>query len=732
MKKKHTFIFLSGLVFIILIYANGIRAPFYFDDTEVINKSIKVDSLSPKNLLHAFTATSVKHRPVSLFSLVVDYHFSKEERTARFHVVNIIIHILSFVFIFLFLRTLLGLPAVPEKYRDRAFSLALIASFVWAIHPIQTQAVTYIVQRMTSLCTLFYFLSLFLYLKARTQKRIWFYLGSGAAFLLALGSKEIGATLPIAVILIEVLFFRPNKKKLAAILLLAVISTAIVSYVMVGDLWTGLFQSLKNDKYSNRTFLISERLMTEPRVFLHYISLALFPFYTRYILDYDFPPSHSLFDPPSTFLSALFLLASVIGAVVLAKKQKLLAFAILCFWLGHAIEGSIFNLEIAFEHRMYLPSVFLIFLAVLVGTDLAEKIKIPRRAAAVFLGVLIAFLGINTVLRNELWTDPIRFLSHNIAKTPKNYRPYHNLGAMYGIKGDYKTALPYFQKALSLFARAPIVYAGIGVCYFGLKNYEAAVPYLSRTLEMGLTKPDIYASLSVSYLRLKKYEPAIDTAVQALNKYPDDMKIMAVAGCLYYISVQELGNQAGEILKKSGFDESRAFSLLDEAYALGNRDRDVFINLPPAFAKAAQKTSSAERQTSWMRKAEQVALEGTRAFPQDPDIRNNLIGIYLMSGRWKLALDLPELSPDDLNKLSLHLLKAGLYNESLDVLKKTEEKFGLDQVTEFNRAICFYQTEREVEAVAAFKKIMANTNSPAIKVQANYFIHDWEVVHGRK
>jgi len=732
MTKNQKLFFLSGLFFILLIYANGVRAPFYFDDIEVVNDSLKVDSLSLKNIAHALRVSNVNHRPVAVFSLLVDYHLSKEGKTVLFHIVNIAIHLLGFAFIFLFLRTLLGLPSVPRKYKDRPFPLAFIAAFLWAIHPIQTQAVTYIVQRMTSLCTLFFFMSLYFYLKAREKKKVWLYAGSGAAFLLALGSKELAATLPVAIILIEGLFFRPNKKKFTAVLLLAVIIIAIVSYVFIGNYAKGTIQSLKNNKYANREYLISERLLTEPRVFAHYISLTLFPFYTRYILDYNFPPSHSLFDPPSTFFSLLFLLATVAVAIFLAKKNKILSFAILGFWLGHAIEGSFFNLEIAFEHRMYLPSVFFIFLTVLLGADLIEKVKVPRRAVTVFLGVLVVYLGINTILRNEMWADPIRFLSHNAAKTPENFRPIHNLGVTYGMRREYETALSYFQKALSLYDKAPIVYSGIGQSYFALKNYEAAIPYYQKALAMGLDYPDIYANLSISLLRLKKFDASVEIAAQGLAKHPDDPKTEVTVGSVYYFTVQEMGTQGAELLKKYGLDENRAFAVLDAGYAGGNRDVDVYVNLPSAYVKAALKESSPERRTSWLTKAEHVAVEGTRVFPQDPDIRNNLIGIYLMTGRWKMAADLPEASPDDLNKLSVYLLSAGQYRESLDVLKKAEEKFGLDQVIEFNRAICYYQTGREPEAVVTFKKIMANTSSPSIKSQANYFIHDWEVVHVRK
>jgi tetratricopeptide (TPR) repeat protein len=341
-------------------------------------------------------------------------------------------------------------------------------------------------------------------------------------------------------------------------------------------------------------------------------------------------------------------------------------------------------------------------------------------------------LGVNTYLRNELWKDPIKFYEHNIAKAPRNFRPYHNLGVEYGMRKDYPKALDHFNKALALKTNAPIIYAGIAQAYFGLNEFQAAIPYYLKTLEMGFTFADLYGNISLCYLRTNKYDEAILFAGEGLRRYPENLAMMARVGSIYYFIVQELGNKGQDLLKKYELDENRAFSLLETAYALGNREKDVVVNLPPAYIKSAQNEPAGEKQAAWLQKAEKIATEGYRASPEDADLRNNLIGIYLVKGQWREALKLPGLSKDDLNKLSVHLLNQRLFQEAQEVLKKLQAQYGSDQVIEFNQAICSYYLGHEDEAVKTFQRIMATTSAPVTKYQANHFITEWQNKHARK
>jgi protein O-mannosyl-transferase len=728
MTLQRRFQILLGLtaILIVLVYANSLSVPFYFDDLNLINDTLRIDSLTIKNLIDASLHGYAPNRPVANLTLVLNHYFSHGESPLQFHIVNIIIHVLGFFFLFWFLRELLALPAVPSRYRSRATALALVSSAVWALHPLQTQAVTYIIQRMTSLCALFYFMSLYFYLKARTRKKWGYYVLSTAAFFLALGSKEIAVTIPVAVLLIEWIFFKPDKKKLLAGVLIVFLGFVLVSFLFVGADLSGVISSLKQNQYGNRDYLISERLLTQPRVFVHYISLALFPFYDRYILDYGYKASHSLFSPVSTFFSALFLLATIAAAFLLLRKNRIVAFSIFAFWLGHVIEGSIFNIEIVFEHRMYLPSAFLFLAAVVLIGDLLGHIKIQQKWVFVLIGGILFYLGLNTVLRNRLWQDPVAFYLHNIKKKPDNFRPYHNLGVAYGVKDDFNMALSYFFKAATMNPSVLITDVGIGQTYFSMKKYDQCIPYYLKALEGGLLYPFIYDNVAISHLRLNEYEEAIKAVLKGMEKFPKHPGLKVTAGSIYYCTVQQIGNDGLEVMKKYGMDENKAFELLDSAYSMGNRNRDVFVNLPPAIVRKAFKETAPGIKAEMMKKAEGITIEGMKNFPADGDIRNNLAGILLYQGRWQEAAVIPGMSVADMNKLVLSLMNGRQFTEALDVLDKMEYKFGLDQIIQYNKANCYYFLGRQDEAVKIFKDIYANTANEAAKAQVNQFIKDWE------
>lgn len=727
MTKNQKILFISTVLFLIIIYSNTIKVPLYFDDTNIVIENLKIKSFSPKSLYDLCFKGITKNRPFSNFTLALSYTFSKNpSNTFSFHIVNIAIHILCFLFVFLFIKELLTLPSVPQRYKRNSINIALITSIFWAIHPIQTQSVTYIIQRMTSLSALFYFMSLYFYLRARNTKNFYFYFISGFSFLFALGSKEISATLPIMIILIEWIFLRTDMKKLLLVVLVMTLVFLSVSYLFIEGRLKGTIHSLLQNKYSNRDYLITERLMTQPRVFIHYISLTLFPFYDRYILDYGFNPSRSLISPLSTLFSLTLVLVTILIGFFYLKKNSIFSFCIFSFWLGHSIEGSIFNLEIAFEHRMYFPSIFLIFLIIAIFVHLSEKIKIDKKYLTIFLAILIFYLGINTYLRNNLWRDKIKFHNHNIKKTPHNYRPYHNLGTAYAVKKEYNKALESYSKAVSLNKNSALSYFGIGQCYYSMKDYEKAIPFFEKAIEMKVWDLILYINLTESYLKLNKYEDGIRTAVEGQKKFPEVSSIWVRVGSIYFYTIQQLGNQGKELLEKYGIIESKAFELLESAYLSGNKDKDLYANLPPAYVKKAEKETNREKQIELINRAEKILIEGFKIYPRNGDLRNNLVGMYIIKGKWREALSIEGLTKEDLNKLSLFLINSSQFNEALEVLKMAQKKFDLDQVIEFNQAICFYYLGNEEDAVKVFKKIFETTSNKTAKSQADNFIKEWE------
>ena len=211
-----------GLILIILgiVYSNSLDAGWHLDDVQNILKNpwIHIDDLYPESLINSFFAAFDKgeyrgqnvYRPAVMFSFAMNWYFGQSD-VIGYHVVNIGIHVAAAFFLFLSIYHLLSTPNVRERYRNSRYAIALLSAVLWGIHPIQTQAVTYIVQRMASMAGMFFIAAIYTYLKARLVserfKKAAFSAASLLLFVLAVLSKENAIMLPLVLISIEFIFF---------------------------------------------------------------------------------------------------------------------------------------------------------------------------------------------------------------------------------------------------------------------------------------------------------------------------------------------------------------------------------------------------------------------------------------------------------------------------------------------------------------------------------------------
>ena len=317
--RKKVFVFIILLTIILVIYSNTFHASWNFDDTPNIleNKALHLTSLTWANIKQTFFdeeySSGRLYRPVARLSFALNYYLGKDD-VFGYHVVNISIHFLTAFFLFLFIYHTLNLPLQKKRYGQSSYFIAVLSTVFWAINPMQTQAVTYIVQRMASMAGLFYIMAMYFYLKGRSashslRTNVYFFI-CAISVLLAFGSKENTFVLPITLLLYELIILQPNPGN-------------ILDFI---------------NSYNKRVFSFQERLLTEPRIIIFYISLILYPMPTRLSLVHDITLSHSLFNPPTTILGIFFILASILFALLAQKKWPLLAFCILFFFLNHSIE----------------------------------------------------------------------------------------------------------------------------------------------------------------------------------------------------------------------------------------------------------------------------------------------------------------------------------------------------------------------------------------------------------
>jgi len=250
---------------------------------------------------------------------------------------------------------------MKERYEAISYKVSLFAALLFICHPIQTQSVTYIVQRMTSMAGMFYLLSFVLYIQGRLSPgypRFIYFGGMVLSYLLGVFSKENAAILPFFIALYEFYFFQkgeltPRNKKTVLGLVLSLLILGGIGFFI----WGQRYIQVTIEGYQTRTFTMAERVLTQSRIVLYYLTLLIYPYPSRLNLDYDFPISRSILDPPTTLISIL-IIAGLIGySIWTAKKRPLLSFFILWYFGNLLIESSIFPLEMVFEHRLYLPSI---------------------------------------------------------------------------------------------------------------------------------------------------------------------------------------------------------------------------------------------------------------------------------------------------------------------------------------------------------------------------------------
>ncbi|GAG84650.1 unnamed protein product, partial [marine sediment metagenome] len=286
-------------------------------------------------------------------------------------------------------------PRLSGLYRRKqVIFISLLAAALWAANPIQVQAVTYIVQRMASLCGMFYILGIFLYVKARclkilTMKSVLLYTACCLSFLAAFLSKENAALLPVSLLLIEAIFFQDLGRKKVRLTFWGIAIALGAATVIGGALifYDGNLSAFVN--YEKRLFTPFERLLTQPRILLFYLTLIFYPAPHRLSLVHDIEISTSFYHPWTTLPSILVILVLIGFAIYKLRKWPILSFAVLFFFINHAIESSIIPLELIFEHRNYLPGMFL-FWPVAVGLE--RLIGVYRRKNAVVYYGLVGFV----------------------------------------------------------------------------------------------------------------------------------------------------------------------------------------------------------------------------------------------------------------------------------------------------------------------------------------------------
>ncbi|PLX98707.1 MAG: hypothetical protein C0623_11945 [Desulfuromonas sp.] len=454
-ESKHTRLIapVSLFLLVLLLYSQGLNAGWYLDDYARIVNNIWIGDLGYA-LRHVFDP-----RGIAYLSFFVDYElFGMNPKW--FHFVNIIIHACNVLLVHRLLRVL---------FKEKPW-LTFFGAGLFALHPLQSQAVMYVVQRMALLSSLFFLLSLVFYIQYRTMlngrdgffsaRKFWLVISLLCGFL-SVFSKENTVVLPFFLILFDYALFRGEKwnfretiKSIAPYMLLPV-SVGVNQFLSAGstvsDIKGGVvdfFLPVAEGEVVSRIvhsvdMVHFKYLLTQFWVVTKYIKLFFLP--VGQVFEYAMPLIETIYDSRALFgflfLSFLFGLGAA-----LHRKKPLVFLGIISFFLLLATESTVIPLDTIYEHRMYLPS-FGLIIAVL---GFIETFAMSRLLAGIFLTLLIV-CSILTLDRVSLWANAERLWQDNVSKVPTSSRARYWLAREYLKNNQFAKIVELLQPAETVF-----------------------------------------------------------------------------------------------------------------------------------------------------------------------------------------------------------------------------------------------------------------------------------------
>jgi tetratricopeptide (TPR) repeat protein len=609
----------------LLAYSNSFDVPLVFDDSHLVERvELHATALSPSQLARAAVGFPVG-RWLAYVTLAAD-HAVHGLRPFGYHAVNLAIHLGAALLLFaVALELLRALRLGDDTLRRLA---AALGALIFVSHPVQTSAVTYVIQRMTSLGAFFALAALLVWLRARRMGRIRAPVALGAVLLwyLAFACKESYVVLPAIALLIEwcagldvrsMLSRRPIAWSLAGLALAGAVTALFVRYLPV--------IVLERREYSAA---LGDRLLTQGRVIWHYLSLLAAPLPSRLHVDYAWEPSTGLLSPPSTLPALLGLLALAASVPLLRRRAPLAALAVGWFLIALSVEQSVLPIDFVFEHRLYFAGAGF---AVLAGWYLASWRPSPDWATAAVTAPLIAGLALGTWTRNETWRDPVKLFSDSAAKGVGRARALINGAVEARRRGRLDDATAMFLEAARLEPGVPHPYANLGNIAAQRGRIAEAERWYREALARDPNQSDVLYDLGVLLAPQGRTDEAIEAYERAIAAAPRNSDARVNLAIL---------------VAEQRHDRPRALALLDETISLDPGSPTALMNRAIFRADAGNNPSAAAD-----------ALQALRLVPENADAHYVLAYVRRAEGQLdsarRAAMEALRLRPDHPDALSL-------------------------------------------------------------------------------
>ena len=600
----------------IVTYSNSIDGAFIFDDQRSIVDNVGVHNLGPFSKYFSST------RPITDLSFALNYHFNGLE-VASYHYVNICVHVLASCFLYGLLRLTFCSPVFAESIRENAVWIAAIAALVWSVHPLNTQAVTYIVQRAESMMGMSMFAFLFFIAATyhSSRKPVWLILAF-LAFCFGIGCKPVMVmALPIG-LLFERSFFSESWSQLfrkqwwfwtLCALPLAFGLVVVLPGIVAGQGAAG---------FGLKSVSPLEYLATQPQVILHYLRLMVWP--DPLIFDYGWPIET---DSTTIAVTGGILGLVVLGLIGLYFKKAHWAFWGMAFLLVLMPTSTFLPLQdLAVEHRAYVSTAFFVSAVVALLFVIGERFvgDNTRLLLGCLFGLIICGLGYLTIQRNLDYHQPEIMWQDVIEKTVDAGRE-------------------------NIFAGR--TYCNLGKVYGDQKNWDESIKWLQLALEEELFPTDVYGNLARAHLAQGDVAAAKQSIITAISMDPENAKLIQQAGL---VSAREKDHAQAEFhfrraLELKPKDKLILMNLAQSLVAQRKMDEAIqsyqaAIDLDPRFVEARRRQLKTMLRVGKVAEAETALADYRTSFAQDPYIDFYQAEILLQQKKLPEAIPLWEKS----------------------------------------------------------------------------------------
>ena len=579
-------------------YHNSFTGAFVFDDITSILENPTIRGPMTESLQRHGIGYTVQNRPVVNFTLAVNYRLGGEN-PCGYHAMNLLMHLLAAMLLYGVIRRTLLLPCFGGRFSPSvAAALATAAAVLWAVHPLQTDAVTYVIQRCETLMGMFFLLTLYCSIRGvgAGRQRLWL-AAAAVSCMLGAGCKEVMATAPIVIVLYDWIFVERSLRNLlrrrwlfyAALFSSWILLAALVFPQGARSTSAGFGMGMGVWEYARTQF----------GVILHYLRLSFWP--DVLIIDYGYDLASGFWQIVPQAIGIGLLLMATAAAL---RWRPAWGFLGVWFFVILAPSSSIIPLvsQTAAEKRMYLPLAAVAVLTtvgiyLLGAAALRRLVRDDRRRARVgwAIGLLVVLaaampLAWRTMLRNDDYRSPLVLWQTTAEHRPGNSRAHQSLGQYLLKAGDVRGAMEELNKAIDLSPCDPRMYVDRSVVNCRSRRYALAISDCTSALQLDANLVQAYINRGDARIQMGQAELAVDDLSAAIRLKPrsaDAYSLRAAA--------------------------NRNLGRLPEALA----DANAAIDLDPRLAKAYVNRGNILHQLG---QSEQALADYSRALAIQPDL----------------------------------------------------------------------------------------------------------------